>query len=149
MAPCGRGIPIGNLTSQLFANIYMNELDKFMKHRLKIRPYIRFADDFVILSQDRHFLCDLTPKIEEFLSQKLKLKIHPQKLFLKTVSSGLDFLGWVHFSDHRVLRTITKRKMMRRINVNQSEGTVNSYLGLLKHGNTGKIKKQFIETLEK
>ena len=78
----------------------------------------------------------------------MKLRVHPDKLFIKTVSSGLDFLGWVHFSDHRTLRTVTKRRMMRRIEVNQSDGTIASYLGLMKHGNTNRVRKDFIRTLE-
>lgn len=147
-ASYGRGIPIGNLTSQLFANIYLNEFDKYIKHRLKIRYYIRFADDFVIFDNDCKFLRRLLPKIEKFLHHKLKLKIHQQKLLIKTVVSGLDFLGWVHFPDHRTLRTTSKRRMLRRITVNQSEETINSYLGLLEHGNTTKIRKKFEKILE-
>jgi len=126
----------------------LNEFDYFVKHKLKIKHYIRFADDFVILNTDRQYLEKLLPEIEKFLGEKLKLKIHPQKLLIKTVSSGLDFLGWVHFSDHRVLRTVSKRRMLKRIKVNQSDETVNSYLGLMKHGNAKMIRRKFIETLE-
>lgn len=138
-APCGHGIPIGNLTSQLFANIYLDQLDQFLKHKLKIKFYIRYADDFVILSRDKKYLQNLIPKIDLFLKQNLKLQIHPKKLFIKTLSSGIDFLGWVHFSNHRVIRTTTKRRMYKRIFESATNETRQSYLGLLKYGETYEI----------
>lgn len=106
----GKGLPLGNLTSQLLVNIYMNEFDQYVKHRIKAKYYVRYADDFVFLSDDRAYLLGLIPSIQDFLQERLKLELHPQKLFLKTLSSGVDFLGWVHFSDHRVLRTATRRR---------------------------------------
>lgn len=120
-----------------------------MKHALRVRRYIRFADDFVILSQDRQFMEKLVARIENFLDIELRLKIHPHKIFIKTVNSGVDFLGWVHFTDHKVLRTTTKKRMMRRIKVNQSNETINSYLGLISHGNTFKIRREFLGTVKK
>ncbi|MBI2068494.1 MAG: group II intron reverse transcriptase domain-containing protein [Candidatus Yanofskybacteria bacterium] len=138
------GLPLGNLTSQLLVNIYMNEFDQFMKHRMKIRYYIRYADDFVVLSQDKAWLEELLPKIADFLSERLKLDPHPDKISIRTLSSGIDFLGWVHFPDHRVLRTVTKRRMMKRIKENPRPEVMNSYLGLLKHGNTQKLRKRLI-----
>ncbi|MDE2001701.1 MAG: group II intron reverse transcriptase domain-containing protein [Patescibacteria group bacterium] len=137
----GIGLPLGNLTSQLFANIYMNEFDRFMKHKLKVRYYIRYADDFVIFSEDRAWLESRRSLIGEFLQNRLRLELHPNKVFIKTLASGVDFLGWVHFPDHRVLRTTTKRRMMKRIAAHPTEGTFNSYRGLLGHGNTYKFKK--------
>ena len=139
------GLPLGNLTSQLFVNIYMNEFDQFAKHKLKAKYYIRYADDFVIYSKDRHWLVNLIPKIRAFLANKLRLELHPDKQFTKTIVSGVDFLGWVHFTDHRVLRTATKRRMMKRMKERQKSGTMQSYLGLLRHGNTFKIKKEIIQ----
>ena len=103
----GKGLPLGNLTSQLLANIYMNEFDQFVKHRIKARHYIRYADDFSIFSEDRDWLEALMPKIAAFLKYKLKLELHPHKVSIGTFASGVDFLGWVHFGDHRVLRTAT------------------------------------------
>jgi RNA-directed DNA polymerase len=137
------GLPLGNLTSQLFVNIYMNEFDQFMKHRIKARYYLRYADDFVILSDDRDWLLELTPKIADFLSKDLKLNLHPSKISIKTLASGVDFLGWVHFIDHRVLRTVTKKRMAKRLKKTQKKETIQSYLGLLSHGNTAKIRKEF------
>ncbi|TSC83231.1 MAG: Uncharacterized protein G01um101419_141 [Parcubacteria group bacterium Gr01-1014_19] len=136
----GIGLPLGNLTSQLFANVYMNEFDQFVKHKLKVRNYARYADDFVFLSQEKGELEELIPKLREFLTQRLKLDLHPSKIFLKTIASGVDFLGWVHFPDHRVLRSATKRRMIRNMKDNTSESRRQSYLGMLRHGNTNKIK---------
>lgn len=143
--PCGHGIPIGNLTSQLFANIYLHEFDKFVKHQLKIKHYIRFADDFVILSENKEKIKNLVPKIREFLQHELKLEIHPDKLFIKTFASGIDFLGWVHFADHRILRTKTKRRMIKKLLISPANATTASYLGLISHGNTKKLKKEFFK----
>lgn len=131
-----KGLPLGNLTSQLFSNVYMNEFDQFVRHTLKAKHYIRYADDFVFLSEDRRVLERTLPLIDNFLREKLKLALHPDKVFFKTLASGVDFLGWVHFPDHRVLRTSTKRRMMRRIRETAGkEEAVQSYLGLLRHGN--------------
>jgi len=81
-APLGDcGLPLGNLTSQLFCNIYMNEFDQFVKHKLKAKYYIRYADDFVFLSEDKNRLLNIIPKISLFLGQWLKLELHPQKTF--------------------------------------------------------------------
>lgn len=140
----GVGLPLGNLTSQLFANIYMNEFDQFMKHKLKTRHYIRYADDFVIVSPDKQWLQKLIPQIALFLEERLKLALHPDKTFIKTLASGVDFLGWVHFPDHRVLRNSTKRRMMVRIKESYKDEAMQSYLGLLKHGNTNKLRKEVL-----
>ena len=96
----GRGLPLGNLTSQLFVNIYMNEFDQYVKHDLKVKYYIRYADDFIILSQDKSWLEERLFKMGDFLSGELKLDLHPDKVHIKTIFSGVDFLGWVHFSRH-------------------------------------------------
>lgn len=138
------GLPLGNLTSQLFVNIYMNEFDYFVKQKLKAQYYIRYADDFVVFSRDKHYLEKLIPQIDTFLSTQLKLELHPHKLFLKTLASGVDFLGWVHFPQHRVLRTATKRKMFRNVNLISSSETYASYVGLLSHGNTYKLKRKLV-----
>ena len=136
----GVGLPLGNLTSQIFVNIYMNEFDQFVKHCLKARYYLRYADDFAVISHNRAYLESILVPMQRFLEEKLKLSMHPDKIFIKTIASGIDFLGWVHFSDHRVLRTATKRRMLRRIAEHPSPETMRSYLGLLRHGNAGKLQ---------
>jgi len=139
----GKGLPLGNLTSQLLVNIYMNEFDQFMKHELKTKYYIRYADDFVILSDNKKYLENLSIQINSFLDSKLKLKLHPNKVFIRTYVSGIDFLGWVHFSDHRTLRTTTKRRAFKSVaRFNILSNVTQSYLGLLKYGNGEKITKK-------
>ena len=137
----GIGLPLGNLTSQLLVNIYMNEFDHFVKRELKVKYYIRYADDFVILQNDKIWLESILPKISKFLEEMLKLQLHPNKVFIKTLASGVDFLGWVHFPYHRVLRTTTKRRMLKKILDNPKPETVQSYMGLLGHGDTYKLGK--------
>jgi RNA-directed DNA polymerase len=144
----GVGLPLGNLTSQLFANIYMNEFDQFVKHRLRARYYIRYADDFVILFPNREWLDIILPEINAFLQNNLKLTMHPDKIFIKTVASGMDFLGWVHFPDHRVLRTATKRRVISRVAADPNPERVASYLGLLRHGNAGAIRRTILGIAE-
>jgi retron-type reverse transcriptase len=136
----GKGIPLGNLTSQLFANIYLNELDQFIKHKLRIKFYIRYADDFVFLSTDRFKLEKILPEIQNFLDEKLKLELHPNKISITTFSSGVDFLGWVNFPNHCILRAVTKRRMLKNLRNNPKPEIVHSYLGLLSHGNTRKLR---------
>jgi retron-type reverse transcriptase len=138
----GKGLPLGNLTSQLLVNVYMNEFDQFAKHRLKAKHYIRYADDFVFLSRDKESLHNTLRYIVVFLRMRLKLELHPDKVFIQTLASGVDFLGWVHFPNHRVLRSATKRRMLRRLmESDRREEVVQSYLGLLFHGNTTKLQR--------
>ena len=139
----GKGLPLGNLTSQLLVNVYMNEFDQFAKHKLKAKYYVRYADDFVFLSDDKKHLESLIPRISEFLESRLALSLHHDKLLIKTLASGVDFLGWVQFPDHRVLRTTTKRKMLREVrNKSDKPETMQSYLGLLSHGNAKKLQSR-------
>ena len=142
----GVGLPLGNLTSQLFVNIYMNVFDQFVKHKLKVRHYIRYSDDFVILSDNKGWLEEILPKISNFLSKELKLSLHPNKVSIKTFGSGVDFLGWVSFSNHKVLRTSTKRKMFRNITAQDfKEEVVSSYLGLLSHGDADNLRNKLLD----
>lgn len=148
------GLPLGNLTSQLFVNIYMNKFDQFIKHKLKVKYYIRYADDFIIFSPDRKWLEKQIRLIREFLCRELKLELHPDKIFIKTVASGVDFLGMVNFSDYRILRTKTKRRMLKKIykkytawqdgliSEESFKKSLQSYLGTLKHCCGYKIEKK-------
>ncbi len=141
-----KGLPLGNLTSQLFCNVYMNEFDQFIKHKLHVKHYVRYADDFVFLSEDRRWLEQQIPKISEFLNSRLKLTLHPNKLYIKSFASGVDFLGWAHFPTHRVVRTTTKKRMMRRIAEHPTNETLQSYLGLLNHGNAYRLKQEVLNS---
>ncbi|MBP8960957.1 group II intron reverse transcriptase domain-containing protein [Patescibacteria group bacterium] len=93
--PLDQGLPIGNLTSQFFANVYLNELDQYVKHTLKCKYYIRYVDDFIILGLDAGELEIILAKIDTFLKEKLALELHPNKCKIAPISNGIDFLGYV------------------------------------------------------
>ena len=117
-----------------------------MKHKLKAKYYIRYADDFVVMSHDKSRLQELLPKIDDFLQERLRLDLHPNKISIRTIASGVDFLGWVHFPGYRVLRTTTKKRMFR--NIKNKEGNTNiiqSYLGLLSHGNSRMLEEKIMD----
>lgn len=141
------GLPLGNLTSQLLINIYMNNFDQFVKRKLKVKYYIRYADDFVIFNRNREYLEDLIPKIQQCLKFRLKLTLNPNKVSIQTLVSGIDFLGWVHFPNHRILRTTSKKRMFNRLEKSHLLETFSSYLGLLKHGNSHKLVKRIVEEI--
>ena len=109
------GNPIGNLTSQLFANIYLNELDHLIKDKLGIKYYIRYMDDFVILSRDKNELFKLKGLIKEFLETELKLKLHPKKSEYFPIDRGIDFLGYLVFKDWILLRKSTVKRFLNRL----------------------------------
>jgi RNA-directed DNA polymerase len=138
------GLPLGNLTSQLFVNIYLNELDQFIKHKLKVKYYIRYTDDFVILSTNKDELGILTKTIGDYLGTRLKLHLHPNKTSIKTLASGIDFLGYIIFPEHTILRTTTKKRMLARIN----KINLPSYLGLVKYCNGFELKSELIKITE-
>jgi len=139
------GLPLGNLTSQLFANVYLNQLDQFVKHELKMTGYIRYADDFIILHQNRELLINCLGKITDLLREQLRLDVHPKKIELKRYTSGIDYLGYVCFPNHRVLRTKTKRRMFKRVN----EKNYSSYNGILQHCRSKKLQVELIEKVKK
>ena len=148
-----KGIPIGNLTSQLFANIYMNELDQFVKHQLRVKHYVRYTDDFVIVADNTQYLQGLLPKIQEFLRDVLLLELHPNKISIRKFSQGIDFLGYVVLPNYSVLRTKTKRRILSKLDNNiqglkngaVSEGyfhqSLQSYLGVLSHANSYNVEQ--------
>ena len=150
----GVGIPIGNLTSQLFANVYMNEFDQFVKHKLKVKHYCRYTDDFVIVSDERGYLEDLLPKIELFLNENLKLKLHPDKVSIRKYRQGADFLGYIVFPHHRLVRTKTKNRIFKNLKLRVQEfktglisektlfQSLNSYLGVFSHANCYDLEQQ-------
>lgn len=149
-----RGLPLGNITSQLFANIYLNELDQFVKHQLRVKYYIRYCDDFVITNCSQSIFNAHIQKINHFLEGKLKLLLHPNKIIIRKYHQGIDFLGYVIFPYHRVLRTKTKRRILRKLENKQGDfkdgiiskesfhQTIQSYFGVLSHCNGYKIKEQ-------
>ena len=139
-----KGLPLGNLTSQLFCNVYMNEFDQFVKHRLKAKYYIRYADDFVFLSASKDWLLSILPQISDFLNDSLRLLLHPDKVHIKSLASGVDFLGWVNFPHHRVLRNTSKKRMLKRIYKKPKNEVLQSYLGLTSHGNSHNLQQEVL-----
>ena len=138
----GRGLPIGNVTSQLFANIYLNELDQFIKHELKARYYLRYCDDFVVL-KSREQLSEIVERVGKFLDDELKLSLHPDKIILRTYRQGIDFLGYVARPHCVTLRTRTKKRMLKRV----KHDNLPSYLGLLKHCAGYKLERKINDVI--
>jgi hypothetical protein len=149
----GKALPLGNVTSQLFANVYMNEMDQFAKHVLKAKHYFRYCDDFILVHKDKKFLEDAVLKIRTFLKETLLLDLHPNKVEIRKVRQDVDFLGYVTFSDSvNVVRTNTKRRIVKKIKLAQQrfddgemteesfESVVCSYLGVLSHAREGEMK---------
>lgn len=145
----GKGLPLGNVTSQLFANIYLHEFDHFMKHVLRAKYYVRYCDDFVILNTDKEYLEKIKIDIQDFLLEKLGLYIHPQKITLRKISQGIDFLGYVTFPHHKIIRTSTKKRMMRKVKKNPVENVLQSYIGITKHAHGNKIRRKLLKIYKK
>jgi retron-type reverse transcriptase len=159
-SPLDCGLPIGNLTSQVFANFYLNELDHFIKENLCINYYGRYVDDFVLVHPDRRYLASLVPIIENYLKSSLKLPLHPKKRYLQHYSKGLAFLG-VMIKPNRIYignrikancynvlnqqneivntATIDKSRVMKFIS------QMNSYLGIMKHYHTFRLRQHIIQ----
>ena len=127
----GKGLPLGNVTSQLFSNIYLYELDFFVKQRLRAKKYLRYCDDFVIVAISRTETAQLIEPIREFLWERLKLTLHPKKISIRTYHQGIDFLGYVLQPHHRLLRTKTKRRLLSKV----TEHNFASYAGMFAHCN--------------
>lgn len=149
----GKGVPIGNLTSQIFTNIYLNELDQFVKQTLRVKYYLRFADDLLFLSGKKDELEEILPKLEHFLYERLKLMLHPKKISLRPLHRGIDFLGYVTLPHHRLLRTTTKRRMLRKLSEKHNlcltgavpgmsfNQSLQSYLGILSHADAFELEQ--------
>lgn len=150
----GKGLPLGNVTSQIFSNIYLNELDQYVKHKLKIKCYLRYCDDFVIVSDSREYLKFYVEKIKIFCKEKLLLNLHPNKIVFRKAIQGIDFLGYVILPHRKVLRTKTKNRILKKleklkkffdknlIKKEYLEQVTQSYLGLLSHCKSEKAREQ-------
>jgi len=155
-----KGLPLGNITSQLFANVYLNEFDQFIKHKLRLKYYIRYCDDFIVLAENEKFLENLIPQISSFLKKQLRLTLHQQKTKIKKYHQGIDFLGYVSFPHHRILRVKTKKRMFAKLKIKQVQmkkgeiskdsfnQSLQSYLGILKHCNGYKLKNLLLQGLK-
>lgn len=108
-------MPLGNLTSQFFANVYLNELDQFIKHKLKAKYYVRYVDDFVILHSSKIQIKKWKSEIDNFLRETLKLELHPDKSKIIPLSKGVDFVGFRNFYYFKLLRKRNIRKIRYRV----------------------------------
>lgn len=153
-----RGLPIGNLTSQFFANVYLNGFDHFIKEQLKVKKYLRYVDDFALFSNDKQFLSDARIAIEEYLTT-LRVKIHPIKSQLFETKQGANWLGFRVLSDRIRVRTENLRRAKRRlrklqidyaqgnIDLNQVSQSITSWIAHLEHGDTWELRKKIFNSL--
>lgn len=157
-ADARKGIPIGNLTSQLFANIYLHELDEFVKHQLRWKMYLRYMDDTVFLGPDKGDLHDLQMEMGGFLDDRLSLHLNP-KTAIFPAAQGVDFLGYRIWATHRLLRKSSVLRMQRKLRAfarRYSEGEmeladiqacVMAWLGHASHASTYNLRKQIFERI--
>ncbi len=148
----GKGLPLGNVTSQLFANVYMNEFDQYVKHVLRAKHYFRYCDDFVVVSKDKNWLVEILPKMTQFLKERLLLDIHPHKVHLRKISIGIDFLGYVIRPHVKTVRNSTRRRIIRKvglarkavlggeISIDEYNAIVESYKGVVSHARDRKLQ---------
>ena len=158
------GLPIGNLTSQIFANFYLDLFDHFVKRDLGIRFYGRYVDDFVLIHNDKEYLKSMIPKIALFLRDQLGLTLHPKKIYFQHYTKGVNFLGVVIKPNRIYIANRTKGNFYKTVqqwnkkikissNLLPEEekaflSSMNAYLGIMKHYKTYKIRKQVIATLD-
>ena len=136
----GKGIPLGNITSQIFANIYLSNLDNYVKKELKCRFYVRYNDDFVIVSESKKKLEEIRSKMIIFGREKLSLDIPLSKTCIRKIDWGIDFLGFTVLPKAVLLRNKTKNKMYANVNWQN----IHSYFGILKHCNSHNLKRKIL-----
>ena len=154
-------MPLGNLTSQFFANLYLNELDQFVKHKLRAKYYIRYVDDFVILHKSKEQLETWKNEINSFLKNKLKIELHPSKSHVLRLNSGINFLGFRIFYNHKLLRKSNIRNFERKFNnlrILFDEGIIGrekalevleGWLAYCSYANTHKYRRHLIRNFNK
>lgn len=154
----GVGMPIGNLTSQMFANLYLNELDQYAKQTLHVKRYLRYMDDVVVLHEDKRYLWSLKDQIDQFITDHLSLKLN-NKTMVRTVSQGVEFVGFRVWTTHKKLRKKSALKMKRRlgylqrayargdVDLQEVNCSVQSYIGIMKHCDSHNLKTKLLGSL--
>ena len=161
--PSNTGLPIGNLTSQVFGNVYMNDFDHFVKKEMKVKYYGRYVDDMLFVHNDKSFLEDIISQLSHFLLSHFQLKIHPNKIVLKSVNEGIPFLGQIIKPHCTYIGNRTKNNFYQAIQeINKVmavvpqftwqqlcdiRATLNSYLGCMHHTNSFKLRKSMLDRL--
>jgi len=171
--PKNKGLPIGNLTSQFFANVYLNELDQFVKRKLKVKYYLRYVDDIILLSDNLNQLKKWREEINLFLKEILKLELHPGKDKYGSVWQGIDFVGYIIKPDYVLSRQRVVANLKTKLyyfnqglllvsnnqkqqvlplerppakeEIKQMAGMVNSYYGHFQHANCYRLRKNLYE----
>ena len=148
------GLPIGNLTSQLLSNVFLNELDQYVKRELKCKHYGRYVDDFYIVSTNKNFLHSIIPKIKSFLKEKLLLDINDGKTKIINVKQGVEFLGafikpYRSYISNSTLKRIKKKLLQLQNNGTNKDPTnsINSYLGILRHYSSFNLRKELFSKI--
>lgn len=153
------GIPIGNYTSQFFANIYLNELDQYIKRELKVKYYTRYMDDFVLILKTKSECISIKKKIEKFLNQKLNLELNAKSRYYP-YKMGVNFCGYRIFTTHRLLRTSSKKKIKKNVkkwnrqyandslNFAYTMQSINSWLGHSSHCNSYKLQQKVLNSCD-
>jgi len=145
------GMPLGNMTSQFFANVYLNEFDQFVKHELKAKHYIRYVDDFVILHYDKDVLESYKVIINHFLKEKLQLELHPTKSEILFLKRGISFLGFRNFAYHRLLRKaniLNMKRQIKRTNYDSLCEYLEGWMVYAKHANTYNLRNRIASLVE-
>ncbi|WP_129627516.1 reverse transcriptase domain-containing protein [Candidatus Oscillochloris fontis] len=151
-----QGLPIGNLTSQFWANVYLNEIDQFIKRDLKCRAYLRYADDFLLFHDDKRTLHTWMRTLQDVTATRLRLLLHPAKCQVFPTSSGVPFLGFRHFASHRRIKRPSVVRFRRRlrglqqayaegqISMEKASASIQSWCAHAAHGNTYRLRKQIL-----
>jgi len=155
----GKGMPLGNLTSQFFANAYLNELDRYIKHTLKVKYYIRYVDDFVIMENSREKLEGYKVAINGFL-KTIKLELHPDKSKISRIKQGICFLGFRNYYYHKLLKKSNIRKMENKLSKFKEQFgnnkirydkiyvSIEGWIAYAHYGNTYKLRKKILKKFE-
>lgn len=150
--PKNTGLPIGNLSSQFFGNIYLNELDQYVKHQLKVKHYIRYADDIVMLDQNPKLLNHNYEAMCNFVEENLLIKFHPNKKQMNLIDKGVDFVGYIIKPHSKYLRRRTISNLHNKANENNTNNQlvplINSYFGMMRHADCFNERKRFVVTFK-
>lgn len=138
------GVPIGNYLSQYFANFYLTYFDHWIKEELKVKHYFRYADDIVILHYDKKHLHSVLYEIKQYLSNHLSLDVKENYQIFPVAARGIDFVGYVFFHSHILLRKRIKQNFARKLKKNPNTNSKASYLGWLKHCNAINLTKKLL-----
>lgn len=138
------GLPIGNYLSQYLANYYLTYFDHWIKEDMKVKYYFRYADDLVILSDNKQHLHQLLAAIKDYLSTRLNLQVKPNYQVFPVAARGIDFVGYVFYHTHTRLRKSIKKNFARKIAKGASRETIASYQGWAKHSNSKNLIKKLL-----